>query len=51
MLPELSAAQIEVQQPTVEHTVSRSAWWKWLERTGVAPREMILRKRIRELLK
>lgn len=38
MLPEMSTAQIEVQQTTVEHTVNLQAWWKSLDRTGVAPR-------------
>jgi hypothetical protein len=51
MLPEMSTAVIEVQQPTVEHKVSLQAWWKWLDRTGVAPHDVMLRKRIRELLK
>jgi hypothetical protein len=38
MLPEMSSARIEVQQPIVEHEVNLQAWWKWLDRTGVAPR-------------
>jgi hypothetical protein len=52
LLPESARVQIEVQTPTVEHTVELQKWWTWLDRTGgLSPRETILRKRIRELLK
>jgi hypothetical protein len=35
----------------VEHTVHLQKWWTWLGRTGISPRETILRNRLRELLK
>ena len=50
MLPEMSTARIEVQQPIVEHTVNLQAWWKWLDRNGITPRDVVVKKRIRELL-
>jgi hypothetical protein len=39
MLPEMSTAQIEVQQPTVEHTVNLQAWWKWRRATRRDPQK------------
>jgi len=51
MLPEMSTASIEVQQPVVEHTVSLKTFWQWLEGASKAPRETLLKQRIQGLLK
>jgi len=42
---------VEVQQPTIQHRVNQEKFWTWLQATGIAPRDIYLRKRVRDLLK
>jgi hypothetical protein len=51
IVPDTGSALVEVRPPAVEHVVSLKTFWQRLGRNGISPREMILRKRIRELLK